>query len=259
MRNSTVYTMSENVATLNKDLHLKQDEFWYGILGIWYSWTLLCGVESIRMTSQECAKNGSWTRVAVTYGGWCCTGNQPTELCFAFILIRGWSLYNIVMGVCHTATWTGHRCVCGSFCRARAHYEGQPWVWESHTEPVALFQEFSWQSSLTVGAGGQWEKTWTYTFRTSDGWTPSTDRDKHLLSPGTQSEKAVCWGLLAVLLQWLLMRVRGVAGGGRCFGYHWSLPALLVQLQDGLWWEFKSSAENRIPFFMVVPIHKGYY
>lgn len=132
--------MSENVATLNKDLHLKQDEFWYGILGIWYSWTLLCGVESIRMTSQECAKNGSWTRVAVTYGGWCCTGNQPTETCFAFILIRGWLLYNIVMGVCHTATWTGHRCVCGSSCRARAHCEGQPWVWESHPEPVALFQ-----------------------------------------------------------------------------------------------------------------------
>ena len=35
-----------------------------------------------------------------------------------------------------------------------------------------------------------------------------------------QREKAVCQGLLAVLLQWLLMRVRGVPGGGRCFGYH---------------------------------------
>ena len=49
--------MSENVDMLNKDLHLKQDEFWYGILGIWYSWTLPFGIKSIKMTNQECAKN----------------------------------------------------------------------------------------------------------------------------------------------------------------------------------------------------------
>lgn len=142
------------------------------------------------MTNQECATNWSWTRVTVTHGGWYCTGNQPTEVFSAFYFNQ-----RITLQYCDgflpyiNVNWS--QCVCWSFCRARAHCEGQPWVWESHTEPAALFQGIFLAGLSHSGTLGSVRENWVYMFRTSDGWAPSTDRDEHLSSPGTQWESSL--------------------------------------------------------------------
>lgn len=127
------------------------------------------------------------------------------QKCFLlFILIRG-LLYNIVMGFCHTSTWTGHSVSAGRSVGPGPTVRVSPESGRATLNLRPCFKEFSWQACLTVGHWGQWETTEsTCLGRVMDGPHPQTGTS--ISRHQEHSEKAVCWG-------W-----GGVGGGGRCFG-----------------------------------------